>query len=231
MFSNHSLDNHPRILDAIEHAKPNVVAVELVGEDPEYRVAMEREVNAQLVGAAPTPEVEIGWFEEDFIARFKGTDIRYILTDISSEARAWEYHLSSIRHLQEYERQSDGMARYHSARLFLEHSALSMAWREQHTADSLARLAHENSGKRIVAVLGMMHTGMRRYLAPGIVASRQFINTIGEETQLAPGQKARFNAHEAGRRAYLAGVMSIDEMVAHIVDAEGRIRDYQGMAP
>lgn len=48
-------------------------------------MAIEREVNAQLGGTAPNPEIEIGWFEEDVITRFAGTGIQYALIDISSD--------------------------------------------------------------------------------------------------------------------------------------------------
>ena len=227
LFCNHSLDNYPRILDAIEQAKPDIVAVELVGEDPETRANMENEVNAQLRGDIPNPEVEIGWFEEDLIARFGGTATRYTLVDISSDEWAWEGHLSSMRHLRGYEAaQHDITARRYHAALFLEHSARSMAWREQYTADMLTRLAQGNPNTRIAVVAGMMHTDLGRRVAPGIAMSRQFVTSAAEEALLNQGQKASFNAHEAGRRAYLMGVVSIDEMVAATVDDQGFISGY-----
>ena len=227
LFSNHAVDNYPRILDAIEQSNPNIVAVELVGESPADRAAIEREVNAQLGGAAPSPEIEIGWFEEDVITRFAGTGIQYALIDISSDHSAWVQHLTSIDYLQDYEGQQTAKARKDAARKFIANSATSMAQRDQHTADMLSRIAHDNPGKRITAVVGAMHTSLSRRITPGIALSRQFVNSVAEEAMLSPGQKARFNAHEAGRRAYIMGIASIDEIVEAIVDDQGFIRDYQ----
>jgi hypothetical protein len=164
-----------------------------VGESPSDRAAIEREVNAQLGGAAPRPEIEIGWFEEDVITRFAGTGIQYVLIDVSSDDRAWVPHLRSLYHLRQYEDSHDT----------------------------------NNAGKRITAVVGAMHTSLSRRIIPGIASSRQFVNSVAEEVLLNPGQKARFNAHEAGRRAYIMGIASIDEIVDAIVDEQGFIRDYQ----
>ena len=227
LFSNHAVDNYPRILDAIEQSRPDIVAVELVGESPSDRAAIEREVNAQLGGAAPRPEIEIGWFEEDVITRFAGTGIQYVLIDVSSDDRAWVPHLRSLYHLRQYEDSHDTNTRKVAARAFMVNSAISMTQRDQHTADMLSRLAHDNQGKRITAVVGAMHTSLARRITPGIASSHQFVNSVAEEAMLSPRQKARFNAHEAGRRAYIMGIASIDEIVDAVVDDQGFIRDYQ----
>lgn len=225
LFCNHSFNNYPRILDAIGKTNPDIVAIELVGESPAARVAMEQEINAQLSGAEPSPDIEIGWFEEDLIARFAGADVACTLIDISSDHPAWEYHVSSLDHLQQYEKQTDETSRRIHAKAFMTHSAISMAQRERYTASTLAQLAYDNPGKSIVVVVGMMHSGVQRQIGAGIISSRQFINTLQEEGELRPGQKASFNAHEAGRRAYIAGVVSIDEMLAAAIDEKGSLRD------
>ena len=139
-------------------------------------------------------------------------------------------HLASIDYLQDYEGQHTAKARKDAARKFIANSATSMAQRDQHTADMLSYLAYDNAGKRITAVVGAMHTSLARRITPGIASSRQFVNSVAEEVLLNPGQKARFNAHEAGRRAYIMGIASIDEIVDAIVDDQGFIRDYQASA-
>lgn len=227
LFSDHSLENYPRILKAIERAEPDIVAVELPGESRAVMQDMEGEVNAQLRGAEPNPDIEIGWFEEDFINRFGGRDIDYRLIDVPSESIAWDYHTSFVYHMRKYDKLiSDPDRRRYHARKAMAHSAISMAMREQYTAEMLDGLAGDNPGKRMVAVVGMMHTGLRRYISPDIASSSRFINSKLGKKDLFVGQKANFKAHEAGRRAYLAGLVDIDEMLEMVIDQDGFLRDY-----
>lgn len=234
IFCNHAYENYQRIIDAIERARPDIVAMELAGETDLARSDMESEVNAQLRGNDPGEFAgDIGWLEEDMIARLKGTGIRYVAIDADADSEADKLVSQASQHRKGYEQYHNDTSpaaavfRRHYAEQYIDATVRGDVIREDVMADQLEAIADANPGQRIAVVVGMIHDNIAHEIADDIPVSSVYVPKEADEERLAElGEHGRFTRYELGQRALAAGTMELSEVMRYCLDKNGRFIDY-----
>lgn len=230
IFCNHAFDNYPRILDAVAKSKPDIIAVELAAETALMRLDFEHEVNTQLSGG-PASEVanDLGYLEEDIIERFKGEDIVYVTIDAELDSEAGQLVAQAERQRREYEKHADddssaGAAyrRFH-AKKYIDATARGDIMREKIMAQQLEVLAAKYPGKRITAIIGMLHDQIADTIAEDIPIEIAYVPRAEDEER---GLRGRFTRYELGQRALAAGTMSLDQVMVYCLDKDSRFIGY-----
>lgn len=230
IFCTHEVGNYSRILDAVEATSPDIIAVELAGESELMRHDFEQEVNAQISGRQPGEVADdIGYLEEDIIERFRGTSVRYVTIDAELETEAGELVKQAGQHLWQYGKYEKDTSptgavyrRFH-AENYLETTSRGDAMREEIMADQLEALADANPGKRITAIIGMLHDRIADDIDDDISVEVTYVPRKADEER---GLHGRFTRYELGQRALAAGTMRLDEVLAYCLDRDGRFIDY-----
>ncbi len=233
VLCDHSVSNYERILDAVERAHPDMIAVELAGEDDLSRFDMESEVNRQLAGHEPGEFAEdIGWLEEDIIARFRGEGIRYVAIDADLDSEGGQLVAKANSNRVLYEKYHDDTSpaaaafRRHYAEQYIDTTVRGDIIREEVMADQLEELADKYPGKRIAVIIGMVHDGVADDIDDDIPVSRVYVPKAADEERLSQGERGRFTRYELGQRALALGTMNLSEVMAFCLDEDGRFIGY-----
>lgn len=230
VFCNHAVDNYPRILDAVAKTKPDIIAVELAAETALMRLDFEHEVNAQLSGRPPSEVADdLGYLEEDIIERFKGEHVTYVTIDAELDSEAGQLVAQAEQHRRKYEKhEADDSSvgavyrRFH-AENYIDTSARGDVIREEVMADQLEALADKHPGKRITAIIGMLHDQIADDIADDIPVEITYVPRAEDEER---GFRGRFTRYELGLRALAAGTMRLDQVMAYCLDKDGRFIGY-----